>query len=628
MIARNVIIKPRRNTTAGWSVASPLRDGELGVNTETGAIKIGDGVTAFDLLPSPSASDHGVLAGLSDDDHVQYHTDARGDARYYTQAQVDSSLAGKADASHSHVIGDVASLQSSLDAKLEDAPSDGSTYGRNNGAWSVVSGGGTSDHGALTGLGDDDHAQYLLVDGTRAMAGSLNLGANNLVTSGTVDGRDVSADGVKLDGIEAGATADQTGAEIKALYEAEADTNAYTDAEKSKLAGIAAGATNNTGALADLNTVGTAEISDEAVTNAKLAHVATSTLKGRITAATGNVEDLTAAQVRTVLNVEDGATADQTGAEIKAAYEAEANTNAFTDAEQSKLAGIEVGATADQSAAEILAALVTVDGAGSGLDADLLDGNQATAFATAAHTHTLADVTDSGALAALDQVTASEIGAKAVGTAAIASGAITTDLLADGNVTIGKLADVASATIRGRATAGVGAVEDLTPAEARGVLGVRAIYILSGRFTTSATAIGTTSATVNWNAVDHNQASWGNSAGEFTVPPVLVGGLIKLNVTMGAIDTSGSSTARTRLVVDIEKDAGGLGSWTVVAKSQDYVIRNNTTLDRGGVTIAGFVDSAVAATGDKWRFRVYRGNSFTADLDPLGCSFSIEGYSA
>lgn len=50
----------------------------------------------------------------------------------------------------------------------------------------------------------------------------------------------------------------------------------------------------------------------------------------------------------------------------------------------SKLAGIEVGATADQSAAEILAALLTVDGSGTGLDADLLDGNQATAFATAA----------------------------------------------------------------------------------------------------------------------------------------------------------------------------------------------------------------------------------------------------
>jgi len=40
-----------------------------------------------------------------------------------------------------------------------------------------------------------------------------------------------------------------------------------------------------------------------------------------------------------------------------------------------KLDGIEAGATADQTAAEILTALKTVDGSGTGLDADLLDGN-------------------------------------------------------------------------------------------------------------------------------------------------------------------------------------------------------------------------------------------------------------
>ena len=51
--------------------------------------------------------------------------------------------------------------------------------------------------------------------------------------------------------------------------------------------------------------------------------------------------------------IEASATADQTGAEIKTAYEAEADTNAFTDAEKTKLTGIETGATADQTGAEI-----------------------------------------------------------------------------------------------------------------------------------------------------------------------------------------------------------------------------------------------------------------------------------
>ena len=41
-----------------------------------------------------------------------------------------------------------------------------------------------------------------------------------------------------------------------------------------------------------------------------------------------------------------------------------------------KLDGIESGATADQNASEILTAIKTVDGSGSGLDADLLDGQQ------------------------------------------------------------------------------------------------------------------------------------------------------------------------------------------------------------------------------------------------------------
>lgn len=49
-------------------------------------------------------------------------------------------------------------------------------------------------------------------------------------------------------------------------------------------------------------------------------------------------------------------------------------------ADKTKLNGIETAATADQTAAEILTAIKTVDGAGSGLDADLLDNLQASAF--------------------------------------------------------------------------------------------------------------------------------------------------------------------------------------------------------------------------------------------------------
>ncbi len=61
----------------------------------------------------------------------------------------------------------------------------------------------------------------------------------------------------------------------------------------------------------------------------------------------------------------------------------------MTSAYASKLDGIESGATADQSASEILSALLTVDGSGSLLDADKLDGNDASAFLTSAYYQTV-----------------------------------------------------------------------------------------------------------------------------------------------------------------------------------------------------------------------------------------------
>ena len=65
----------------------------------------------------------------------------------------------------------------------------------------------------------------------------------NITVSGTVDGRDVSVDGTKLDGIETAATADQTNAEIRAAVEAATDSNVFTDADHSKLNAIEASAT-------------------------------------------------------------------------------------------------------------------------------------------------------------------------------------------------------------------------------------------------------------------------------------------------------------------------------------------------------------------------------------------------
>jgi hypothetical protein len=117
-----------------------------------------------------------------------------------------------------------------------------------------------------------------------------------------------TAEETKLAGIETAATADQTGAEIKAAYELEA--NAFTDAQFTKLAGI-----------------------------------------------------------------EASATADQTAGEIKTAYESNADTNAFTDAEQTKLAGIEASADVTDTA--------NVTAAGALMDSEVTNLAQVKAFDSA-----------------------------------------------------------------------------------------------------------------------------------------------------------------------------------------------------------------------------------------------------
>ena len=83
-------------------------------------------------------------------------------------------------------------------------------------------------------------AQGTKADAALPKAGGAMTGA--ITTNSTFDGRDVATDGTKLDGIEAGATADQTNAEIRAAVEAATDSNVFTDADHTKLNGIEASA--------------------------------------------------------------------------------------------------------------------------------------------------------------------------------------------------------------------------------------------------------------------------------------------------------------------------------------------------------------------------------------------------
>ena len=106
-----------------------------------------------------------------------------------------------------------------------------------------------------TSGGDTNHVTMMSIQRNGATtvrhAGSTKLATQsggvavtgNLLVTGNVDGRDVAADGTKLDGIESGATGDQTAAEIRTLVESASDSNVFTDADHSKLNGIESGAT-------------------------------------------------------------------------------------------------------------------------------------------------------------------------------------------------------------------------------------------------------------------------------------------------------------------------------------------------------------------------------------------------
>ena len=101
----------------------------------------------------------------------------------------------------------------------------------------------------------------------------------------------------------------------------------------------------NKGDITVSNSGTTFTVNNDAVTFDKIANVPTSRLIGRISSGTGSIETITATDVRTFLNVENGATADQTASEIRSLVESASDSNVFTDADHSKLNGIASGAT-------------------------------------------------------------------------------------------------------------------------------------------------------------------------------------------------------------------------------------------------------------------------------------------
>lgn len=177
----------------------------------------------------PGQSDHGLLTGLADDDHAQYHNNTRGDVRYYLKTEVDALVGSGVTAELTRLSAPPQTLTASAGAITPGATAgwlfeyiatanvqlNAPTSGQDgwpltvrvlasgadrtlsfaggalpaevipSGEWWIGSfifdsatdkwvrlagggaastsgggSGGVTDHGALTGLSDDDHTQY------------------------------------------------------------------------------------------------------------------------------------------------------------------------------------------------------------------------------------------------------------------------------------------------------------------------------------------------------------------------------------------------------------------------------------------------------------------------------------
>ena len=155
----------------------------------------------------------------------------------------------------------------------------------------------------------------------------------NIIATGTVDGRDLQTDGTKLDAIEASATADQTDAQIRTAVEAASDSNVFTDADHTKLNGVAASSNNyvhpnhsgEVTSTADGATVIANAIVDEA--NLKISNAPTNGYF--LSAQSGDTGGMTwAVPANTTYSVGDGGL----------------TTHDFTDADHTKLNAIEASA--------------------------------------------------------------------------------------------------------------------------------------------------------------------------------------------------------------------------------------------------------------------------------------------
>ncbi len=469
---------------------------------------------------SGGVSAHGALTGLLNDDHTQYLTNARGDARYTPVNPATLGINATADATNKLAVASSASLFNHTGSgghqiKINKALAADTA--------SFLFQTGFSGRAELGTTGDDDFHFKVSANGTAwndALVINRTSGActfpNTAVGSGTVTqvatgtgltGGPVTGTGTislanmaanTLKGNNTGAAAapgDLTAAQVKTML-------AIAAVDVSGLAAIAtSGSASNlvagtvpaaqmpahTGDVTSTAGSTALTIAANAVSNAKAAQMAASTLKGNNTGAAANAADLTAAQVKTMLAIAStdvsglGALATlstvnlstQATGTLQAAQEP-AHTGDVTNAAGSLALTIAANAVTNAKIAQMAASTIKGNNTGAAANAADLTAAQVKALLAIAST----DVSGLGALATLSSV---NLSTQATGTLQAAqepahTGDVTNAAgslaltIATNAVTNAKAAQMAASTLKGNNTGAAANAADLTATQVTAML--------------------------------------------------------------------------------------------------------------------------------------------------------------
>lgn len=268
-------------TAQGARADSAVQPGDLAAVATSGSYTNLSGTPTLGTAAAADTGDFdpaGAAAGAvsthvaASDPHPQYQTQAEGDARYER--------------------GLVAGTNITIDRTNPAAPVINAAGGGGGGAVDSVNG--------QTGVVVLDAADVGAdATGTATTAVAAHVAAADPHTQ-YLTGTEADAAYAPLGHVGAGGTA-------HANAVASGADGFMTGADKAKLDGVAASANNysHPNHSGDVTSVGDGvqTIANNAVTNAKAADMAVSTIKGRATAGTGDPEDLSASQVRAILGV-------------------------------------------------------------------------------------------------------------------------------------------------------------------------------------------------------------------------------------------------------------------------------------------------------------------------------------